>query len=374
MSSQTRIQAARRAVRWGVVLIMVLAWATPAAHAQRGKKDNSQEQGKNDPIFYPDPPDEPRIQFLRSYNSEEDSQVKRGRFRRFIVGADESKARISLGKPYGVAIHDGQIFVCDIQQKVVIIIDLKTGAFSAMGQGDTGRLAIPVNIAIDADGTSYIADRGLGRVMVYSSEGQYLTAYGADAEMAPTDVAIYEDGLYVCDIDQDQVIVLDKRTGKELRRIGGQGPAEGKLFMPTNVDIDLDGNVFVTDTGNTCVLRFNSRGGYVRQIGTRGDSPGQFFRPKGIAVDRERRLYAVDAGWENVQIFDYDGQLLLYFASPGNAPGNLTLPAAIAVDYDNVQYFEDRVAPGYEIEYLILVSSQYGGNKINVYGFLKKNE
>ena len=34
--------------------------------------------------------------------------------------------------------------------------------------------------------------------------------------------------------------------------------------------------------------------------------------------------------------------------------------------------FSDLVAPGHELEYLILVSNQYGPNKVGVYGFLKQ--
>jgi hypothetical protein len=41
------------------------------------------------------------------------------------------------------------------------------------------------------------------------------------------------------------------------------------------------------------------------------------------------------------------------------------------VDYDNVGLFQNYVAPGHQCEYLILVTSQFGSQKVNVYGFLK---
>jgi hypothetical protein len=82
----------------------------------------------------------------------------------------------------------------------------------------------------------------------------------------------------------------------------------------------------------------------------------------------------VDAAFENVQVFNEAGQILLFFGGAGLIPGAINLPADVAVDYDNVDLFADRVAPGYSIQYLVLVTSQFGINKVNVYGLLKQEE
>ena len=58
-----------------------------------------------------------------------------------------------------------------------------------------------------------------------------------------------------------------------------------------------------------------------------------------------------------------------FFGGPGQGPGELSLPAQVVVDYDNVDYFRDFAAADFEIEYLILVSSQYGPRKVNVFAF-----
>jgi DNA-binding beta-propeller fold protein YncE len=101
---------------------------------------------------------------------------------------------------------------------------------------------------------------------------------------------------------------------------------------------------------------------------------GQFVRPKGVAVDREDRVYVVDASTEVVQIFNAEGKLMLFFGGAGNHPGGLNIPATVVIDYDNVDLFADRVAPGYKIEYLVLVTSQFGPNKVNVFGFIEPDE
>jgi hypothetical protein len=47
----------------------------------------------------------------------------------------------------------------------------------------------------------------------------------------------------------------------------------------------------------------------------------------------------------------------------------MNLPAKIILDYNNVDLFRKYAVPGADIEFLVLVSNQYGPNKISVYGF-----
>jgi len=80
----------------------------------------------------------------------------------------------------------------------------------------------------------------------------------------------------------------------------------------------------------------------------------------------------VDAATQVVQLFDAKGKLLLTFGQPGTSTyGELVLPAGVEVDYDHVSQFQQYVAPGRQCEYIVLVTSQFGSRKVNVYGFLK---
>jgi DNA-binding beta-propeller fold protein YncE len=319
-------------------------------------------------VFYPEPPEVPRIQFLGTYSSDLDVQGPVSFFERFILGARESR---ELAKPYGVAIHDGKILVCDSKAGVVVVFDLVGQAVSWLGGDRTGRLQKPINIAVDEDGTRFVTDMGRRRVMVYDQTNRYVRALGDPEAWSPTDVVIVGKRLYLTDLKNGQVVVLDKESGEELRRFGRRGSGEGEMFFPTNIEADADGNLFVADTGNFRLLKFDAKGKQLQQFGQIGIRHGQFVRPKGIAVDHEGRVYVVDAAFETVQIFDRDGKLLLFFGSAGNHPGGINLPAKVEIDYENVDLFTDRVAPGYEIEYVILVTSQFGRNKVNAYGFLK---
>ena len=128
------------------------------------------------------------------------------------------------------------------------------------------------------------------------------------------------------------------------------------------------------DTGGFEVQVYDLDGKYLRTIGEHGLGAGAFARPKGVAADHDGLAYVVDAAAQVVQMFDGEGRLLMYFGQPGaSARGELTLPAAVKVDYDDVGLFQKFVAPGRQIEYLILVTSQFGTHMVNVYGFLKKS-
>ena len=50
-------------------------------------------------------------------------------------------------------------------------------------------------------------------------------------------------------------------------------------------------------------------------------------------------------------------------------PGGFLLPAKVTIDYDNVKYFQDLALPGFQIEYLVLVTSQFGSRLVNVLGY-----
>jgi sugar lactone lactonase YvrE len=322
-------------------------------------------------VLIPPPPQQPRIQFLAAYSKDLDVLPPLSGFRRFIVGEREGR---EISKPYGVAIHDGQILVCDTKLAIVIVFDLKAQTVEILGEGPNGQLGKPINIAVDEDGTRYVADVKLNRIMVYDADNRYLRAIGDPEAWFPTDVAISGKRLYVTDKENGQVVLVEKETGEELRRFSLQGAEEGALFFPTNLALGVGGDIYVTETGKARLLKFDNRGKLLQTFGSLGDRLGEFVRPKGVAVDREGRVYVADAASELVQIFDSDGKLLLFFGGAGNNPGGLNLPADVAIDYDNVDLFADRVAPGYKIEYLIIVTSQFGMNKVNVFGFLEPSE
>ena len=319
--------------------------------------------------FYPPLPNPPRIQHLKTLTGERDIGAPASGLAKFVLG-DDTKAQ-QLKQPYGVGIFQGKLYVVDSRAPGLAVFDLAKQRFEVLTGAPNGRMKRPINITIDTDGTKYITDTGRDQVLVFDRDDRFVAAYGAEGQFKPVDTAIRGERLYVVDIQHHQVQGLDKRTGKALFNFGSAGSKVGELYHPTNIAIGTDGDVYVVETSNFRVQRFTSEGKPVRMYGELGAERGNFSRPKGLALDHSGRLYVGDAAFQNVQIFDNDGRLLLFFGQPGGDVEGLNLPAGVTIDYDNVQYFRSYGDPRFNIEYLVFVVSQFGPNKVDVFGYGK---
>jgi DNA-binding beta-propeller fold protein YncE len=318
--------------------------------------------------FFPPSPNAPRVQFLTAFSS--DTELGRHpTFADYIMGRPPGPG--PLVKPYGLAAKDGKLYVCDTMAADIQVFDLTRKRARIFRPRGEGRLATPINITIDTNGTRYVADTGRNQVLVYSNNDTYLGAIGRQDEMRPTDVAITPDRLYVANVKGHEVRVYSKAKQQLLFTIP-RDPKDPKtrLFSPTNLAVDDQGHLFISDLGAFAVLECDLEGHYIRTIGQQGVAPGLFARPKGVAVDREGRVYVVDASTQVVQLFDPEGRLLMFFGLAGSSTaGELYLPAAVAVDYNDVPLFAKQAAPDFKVEYLILVTSQFGDHKVSIYGF-----
>ena len=282
-------------------------------------------------IVWPLPPEEPKIKFVEILRSDKDVEGQGG-IGNVILGEGGEKA---LTRPYGVtADAEGRIYATDIGR--VFVFDKKNKTLSFIGdEASTGKLRVPLGIAVSRDGKVYVSDSMAKRVFVYDLKGNFLTAFGKEGELSnPTGIAI--DGkrgrLYVVDTKKHNVLVYALADGNLLKTIGERGAEPGKLNVPTNIALDKEGDLYVVDTGNFRVQVFDPDGKHIKNIGQAGDKPGSFSRPKGIALDSEDNIYVVDAAIENFQIFNKEGQLLLFVGEGGTAPGRFSSPSGIFID------------------------------------------
>lgn len=319
------------------------------------------------PVFYPPLPNPPRIQHLLSLTTFDDLEQSKSNFVDFILGEQSSESLVV--KPYGISLFDGKIYVVDSTSAGYVVLDLKTRKHKFITGGTSGRMKKPINITIDLDGIKYISDTSRGQVLVFDKNERFLRAFGTKGQFKPSDVAISGNQLFVTDLNGHMIKVLDKATGKELNQFGHSGSKEGEFFYPTNIAIGPDKYLYVTDTGNFRVQKFTFDGKFVQQIGSIGSGLGKFARPKGLTLDKTGNLYVVDAAFENVQVINNKGKLLMFFGQPGANPADINLPADVSIDYGNVKFFQRYAEPNFKLEYVLLVSSQYGVNKINIFGF-----
>jgi len=324
-------------------------------------------------LFYPAPPDKPRIQFLMGFASETDLKP-RSSFSNFVLGEEQTVRPI--WKPYGISTRPGKMYVADTQGKNVIFIDLETkGSFSYLRPAGAAAIKTPISAVVDADGNCFVSDSARGQVLIYDQNKSFVGAIGQPEELKPAGMALAGDRLYVCDLKHHCVSVYDRVSRAKVGSFPSDPADEkGRLFSPTNVAVDKNGRVIVADTGAYMVQVYAADGSHLRSIGEQGLKPGRFSMVKGVAVDREGRIYAVDSATAVVQVFNAEGELLMFFGLPAaSGSGGLHLPAGICIDYDNTTFFEKYAAPGKKLEFLIHVVSQAGLQRVGVYGFLKQD-
>jgi hypothetical protein len=92
-----------------------------------------------------------------------------------------------------------------------------------------------------------------------------------------------------------------------------------------------------------------------------------------MGVGSDGHLHVVDAAFNNVQVFDPEGRVVGYYGSTGVFPGAMDLPAGLDINETDLELFAQHVHPAFEVERLIVVANQFGGQKVSVYamGHLK---
>jgi len=303
------------------------------------------------PVF-PPPPSDPRFFYERSLFSSADVEIEseESQFKRFVTGA--KRTGIGMGKPFGVTVHKGRVFVSDTMKRLVLAFDVREGRFFEIGADAPGELVKPMGLDVDLNGNLYVCDATLKQVMVFDRDGKFLRRFGEPGMFdRPAGLTVNPNGSRVFVVDtggvrseRHRVLVFDAWSGSLLHTISKRGQAEGELNLPRDATIGLSGNLYVVDGGNFRVQEFTPEGQFVRSIGAIGRRTGQFSRPKGIGIDKQGNIYVVDTAFGNFQIFNPEGQLLLPVGSRNSSPGpaRFMLPAGLAVDEDGRVYLVDQ--------------------------------
>lgn len=184
-----------------------------------------------------------------------------------------------------------------------------------------GGLNYPRGIAVSPGGEIAVADAGNHRVLVFDATGQMIRAIGAGQ----------------CRVrEPDQPGCADP-SGR------------GQFNDPWGVAYDAQGNLYVADTWNHRVQKFDTQGNFLLQWGRDGLSSGppnageqpMFWGPRAVAVGPDGRVYVVDTGNKRVQIFDTNGVYQGEFGTGGMTDGAFDEPVGIAFGPDGLAYVAD---------------------------------
>jgi DNA-binding beta-propeller fold protein YncE len=337
MSRTATRSAVRRAASALVLLFLASACAT-------GKQ--------REDVFFPPPPDKPRIKWVRSMLTEDD--LRQSVWRKVwkaVVPHDSSNA---LNAPTGLALSPDEdtLYVAVPHRARVVAVNLATGVFSAIGTSGRTPLGRPVGVAVDAAGLLYVSDKPSNAVMVYDTDRSLIRVIGRGELIDPTGLAIDRKNqiLYVVNDGSKQegrhTVEAYSLAGKHLRTIGGGRSGEPGFFnFPRSVAVSRTGELHVADMLNFRVQVFDGQGRLMRFFGAIGSGfPGQFDKIHAVGFDTFNNVYVADAV-QGVHVLNADAQPLMMFGPPV-----MRAPSAVVVSSKNTIYVADLLHSVHEFQ------------------------
>ena len=235
----------------------------------------------------------------------------------------------------------GHLYIADTLNHRVRHVDAVTGAITTvvgLGKprysGDGGRaveagLNEPAALALSDDGILYIADQSNNRVravdlatgMIRTVAGTGTAAYNGDGLTAtetdlagPSGLALAADGtLYIADCFNGRIRAIDPVTGL-IRTVVGNGgeyryqglneSPSASVSRPSGITVDDEGNLYMTDSDNHLVRRWDRISGRIERIagvgvsdysGDGGAALGAGLSyPFGIVLDGAGHMFVAD--------------------------------------------------------------------------------
>lgn len=352
-----------------LIAVLVLALVSPVAVQAKKKKpaETTQKKAETRPqvdiskLVWPEPPNLPRIRYTNYFAgmkidyAAEGKKPKQSWMDRLAGGQTQDEKvtnrnfPFQLLGPYGMAVDSkNRLYVADQKVGAIFVFNTETRDSELIRNGFEAHFAMINAIAIDDNDRVFVSDGKLGKVLVFDANHK-VEAQINEGLVDPLGLAIDTERrlLYVVDTKQDVVLVYDADSLKPLRKIGTPGKKHtltgpGEFSLPTNIALDKEGNVYVTDSLNFRIEIFDAEGQFLSQFGQHCDAIGCFERPKGIAVDSDGHIWVVDTGLALVEIYNRDGELLAYVGGPGRSLGRFNDPMGIVIDKNNRVFVSEQ--------------------------------
>ncbi|HXJ89219.1 MAG TPA: 6-bladed beta-propeller [Candidatus Binatia bacterium] len=352
-----------------VGLLFCLSLATSPVHADKKKKEqqpapppNVLERIDYSKLVWPNPPAPTRVKYLNYFCCDKyvpDSEKKKSSWMDRMAGAESQGQRLdrkplfALWTPYGIAVDSkGNAYIADGKVGAIFVFNTETKDLQMIKNGVHAHFGDIIGLAIDDSDRLFVSDTKLHHVLVFDKNHKIEGSISEGGLVDPGGLAIDNENrfLYVADAALDQVFVYDADKLNLIRKIGTAGKKHtltepGQFSVPTNVAVDADANLYVTDMYNNRVEVFDADGNFIRQWGKSGDRPGTFSRPKGIAIDVDGHVWVADAVQDILQCYTADGRFLMWLGGHGLFPGQFRALAGVYIDKNN-RIFTSEQYPG----------------------------
>ncbi|MCH8185114.1 MAG: hypothetical protein IH862_03295 [Chloroflexi bacterium] len=201
-------------------------------------------------------------------------------------------------------------------------------------------------VATDSKDRVYVFNRGDHPMIVFDSDGNFLSSWGEDVFTRAHGITRGPDDTLYCTDDGDHTVRQCTLDGKVLMTIGVPGKAaplySGEPFNRcTHVAIDPNsGDLYVSDGyGNARVHKFSPDGKHLFSWGAPGMEPGEFNIVHNIATDKDGYVYVADRESHRIQIFDSKGNYQTQW-------NNVHRPCALYISEDQHVYVGELGSAG----------------------------
>ena len=184
------------------------------------------------------------------------------------------------------------------------------------------------DIATDSQGNVYMTETENDRILKYSPNGDFITAWGSEGSGVgqfndPTGIWVDSQGnVYVADRNNHRIQKFDS-NGTFIRQWDADDQEADLWGFPSSVAVDSQGYSYATSIR---IYKFNPEGGLVDIFGEPSDVTGS----GDITIGANGSIYAIDNNNVKINRFDTDGNLLGSWGSQGAAQGQFNGPRGIA--------------------------------------------
>lgn len=200
-------------------------------------------------------------------------------------------------------------------------------------------------MAVAPNGDLWVVETNTDRILIYSPDGAFRETWGtpgpSDGEFnfvlenfggGYGDIGFDQDGnIYVLDSGNFRVQKFD-RTRRFVSAWGTEGSGDGQFIAPVTMTVDPHGNVYVADDGRGDIQQFASDGTYLATIASRGPAEGQTECIPAFGVDAAGTIYVPDCWRHEIQTFAPDGTFRAAWGSEGRQNGQFRFPSEVAID------------------------------------------
>lgn len=262
----------------------------------------TQQVASNDKFYFPALPDEPRIEYVASFQNE--SNINKPSALDKFFGTEEKGE--TLDSPINVASNSANVAYCvDINKSTVTVWDFAKSEVRRLNGGYES----PRGITVDKAGNIYLTDKGAKLFIFNPAETQINEINLADHVKIPMQPSIDNERnrIIIPDASGHKIAVFDL-TGNFLFEFGKRGGDPGEFNFPVATAVERSGNILVADSLNARVERFTPDGKFIETIGKRGDGFGDLQIVKGVSADSDGNIYVTDGRHNKLVIYTEKGE------------------------------------------------------------------